>query len=107
MSQVLENPSVNGTLQTRPMEQAPMGEPQQGFDIVKILWRWKWLPILGSILGAALGALYFSKQPAEYMAKALVQVIETVPRAIQPFDGSEVASYSRMDESLLVKSQKV
>ncbi len=27
-------------------EQVLAGDQQQGFDILKVLWRWKWLPIL-------------------------------------------------------------
>lgn len=81
------------------------------FDIVQVLWRWKWLPILGAIIGAGLGYLYFSKQPVEYQASALVQVATSLPMSNPRGSsyGAEdfVATSSRADESMVIRSQKV
>lgn len=44
-------------------------------DLLKILLRWKWLPILGSAIGATLGYLYFVQQAPQYKASAQVQVV--------------------------------
>ena len=44
-------------------------------DLIKILIRWKWLPILGSLVGATAGFLYFGQLPQQYKALALVQVV--------------------------------
>jgi polysaccharide biosynthesis transport protein len=111
MSQVMDSPLTNGQQFNRPLEPMQMAEPQQGFDILKVLWRWKWLPILGSIVGTGLGYLYFSKQPAEYQASALVRVVDAIPQSsrsnMQAFDPDEVAGYGRQDESMVIKSQKV
>ena len=74
---VLDAPRVNGQPKAMPsVENAPS---EQGFDIVQILWRWKWLPIMGSLVGAGLGLLYFSRQPATFEAQALVQLVNSAP----------------------------
>ncbi len=68
------------------------------------------VPHLCALLGCGLGYLYFSKQPAQYEASALVRVVDSLPqssRAVQAFDPDEIASYSRTDESIVIKSQKV
>ncbi len=111
MSQVMENLPVNGSLVSNPQNREfalAAGEQQQGFDILKVLWRWKWLPILGAMIGTGVGYLYFSKQPAEYQAAALVQVISSLPPAtrIQSFDAPELG-LTRSDESMVIKSQRV
>ena len=60
MSQLLESsPTHQPNLhrlesQPLPMNGAMPDSSQQGFDILTVLWRWKWLPILGAILGAGL-----------------------------------------------------
>lgn len=107
MSQVMESPLVNGNSASRQSEPANLVEPQQGFDIVKVLWRWKWLPILGSVLGTVLGYLYYSKQPAQYQAMALVQVIDSSPVPVQAFETNKVSNMNTMDESLVIRSEAV
>ena len=110
MSQVMENPPVNGSfVGAAPSRDTVLaGEQQQGFDILKVLWRWKWLPILGAMVGTGVGYLYFSKQPAEYQAAALVQVISSLPPTtrIQSYDAPELG-INRSDESMVIKSQRV
>ncbi len=101
MSQVMDNPSVNGSVVVPPQLNRDLvisGE-QQGFDILKVLWRWKWLPIIGAMIGTGVGYLYFSKQPAEYQASALVQVISTAPPAprVSQFDSPEVTLIGQMN----------
>ena len=82
-----------------------------GFDIIQVLWRWKWLPVLGSIIGAGLGYLYFTKQSKTYRAEALVQVANSLPSPPTRgdyYDPNEViAANTRSDESLIIRSQKV
>lgn len=109
MSQVTESPNLNGVAPQRMPADAAMAEPQQGFDILKVLWRWKWLPILGAIIGTGLGYLFFAKQPMEYKASALVQVVEALPpsTSFQAYDPNEITDISRSDESLVIRSQKV
>ncbi len=111
MSQVMEHPPVNGTYGNnvlgRDLLLAADQQPQ-GFDILKVLWRWKWLPTLGAMIGIGVGYLYFSKQPAEFQAVALVQVVSSLPPAtrIQQYESPEMA-ITRNDESMVIKSQAV
>ncbi|MEC8555913.1 MAG: polysaccharide biosynthesis tyrosine autokinase [Planctomycetota bacterium] len=89
----------------------PSASSSSGFDIIQVLWRWKWLPVLGSIIGAGLGYLYFTKQSKTYRAEALVQVINSMPSAPNRgdyYDPNElIAANNRSDESLIIRSQKV
>jgi polysaccharide biosynthesis transport protein len=110
MSQVMENPPIIGAVvnNSQGRDLVLAGDQQQGFDILKVLWRWKWLPILGAMIGTGVGYLYFSKQPAEFQATALVQVVSTVPPAtrIQQYESPEMV-LTRNDESMVIKSQRV
>ena len=76
-------------------------------DLVKILLRWKWLPILGSAIGAILGYLYFGQLAPQYNATAQVQVVappKDIP--ISTFN-SPIDTRSRGDELVVVKSSVV
>ena len=76
-------------------------------DLVKILLRWKWLPILGSAIGATLGYLYFVQIAPTYRATAQVQVVappKEIP--ISTFD-NKMDSRSRGDELVIVRSSNV
>ncbi len=76
-------------------------------DLVKILLRWKWLPILGSAIGATLGYLYFVQIAPTYKATAQVQVVappKEIP--ISTFD-NKMDSRSRGDELVIVRSSNV
>ncbi len=80
------------------------------FDFVKILWRWKWLPVLGAIFGAGTGYMFFSKQPTRYLSQALVQVVYAMPSTIGAdlYDPDKIAFFSnRNDESRAIKSNSV
>ena len=76
-------------------------------DLVKILLRWKWLPILGSAIGAILGYLYFGQQAPQYKATAQVQVISPGKEInISAFNnGADIRS--RSDELVVVQSSVV
>ncbi len=76
-------------------------------DLVKILLRWKWLPILGSAIGATLGYLYFGQLAPQYKAIAQVQVITPGKEInISTFNnGQDVRS--RGDEIVVVQSSAV
>ena len=105
---VMDQPRLNGHVAPpAPPVDTPVA-PASGFDIVQVLWRWKWLPILGSLIGAGLGFLYFSQQPSTYEAVALVQVVNSMPVATrsQFFDPAD-KGISRADESMVIRSQTV
>ncbi len=104
---VMDQPRINGQVAaTSPSEVAAPQASQ--FDIVQILWRWKWLPIIGSFIGAALGFLYFSQKPATYQAYALVQVVNNMPMPTrtQFFEPAD-KGITRADESMVIRSQAV
>jgi succinoglycan biosynthesis transport protein ExoP len=64
-------------IRTQPEGSAPSGQPQrqQGSpDLLKILWRWKWLPLLGTLIGLTIGYLLYEQQPPQYKAVALLHV---------------------------------
>jgi len=76
-------------------------------DLVKILLRWKWLPILGSAIGATLGYLYWVQIAPTYRATAQVQVVappKEIP--ISTFDNKNDGR-SRGDELVIVRSSAV
>lgn len=104
---VMDQPRTNGQVAGNPPVDAAAPQASQ-FDIVQILWRWKWLPILGSLIGAGLGFLYFSQQPATYQANAMVQVVNNMPiptrnSFFEPAD----KGITRADESMVIRSQAV
>lgn len=104
---VMDQPRASGQVTANTPVEVTAPQASQ-FDIVQILWRWKWLPILGSMIGAGLGFLYFSQQPATYQAVALVQVVNTMPMPTrnQFFDPMD-KGISREDESMVIRSQAV
>lgn len=44
-------------------------------DLIAMLWRWKWLPVLGTLLGTIVGLLVWIRMPPQYMAIAKIQVV--------------------------------
>lgn len=102
---------IHTNIVQQPLRSGPAvaaAEPQ-GFDIVRVLWRWKFLPILGAIIGMALGYLHYTRQPPQYMANALVQVVSPLPPATrdQPYQADDVVKITRQDESLVIGSERV
>ncbi len=88
-----------------------MAAEPQGFDIVRVLWRWKFLPILGALIGMGLGYLNYTQQPPQYASSALVQVITPMPTPSRSmnyaYTPEEVMQVSRQDESLVIGSELV
>jgi capsular exopolysaccharide synthesis family protein len=75
-------------------------------DLIKILIRWKWLPILGSLIGATVGSLYFGQLAPKYKAIAQVQVVS--PAREIPINNMDRGSeHSRGDEVVVVQSSVV
>ncbi len=89
----------------------PTFTPQSGPaspDLIKTLLRWKWLPILGSLVGATAGFLYWGQLPEKYKAVAQIQVVS--PNAMVPISqtySQQMESKSRSDELAVVKSSAV
>lgn len=103
----MDQPRTNSQVAPNPTVEVAAPQANQ-FDIVQILWRWKWLPIIGSLIGAGLGFLYFSQQPATYQAYAMVQVANNmpIPTRTQFFEPTD-KGITRADESMVIRSQAV
>jgi succinoglycan biosynthesis transport protein ExoP len=87
---------------------ASAAQPPAGPDLLKLLWRWKWLPILGAAIGMTIGYLFYGQARPQYRASALVQV-ETRKKHI-PMDnnnGQMDMGSPINDELLLIKSMTV
>ncbi len=86
----------------------PPGSNQPGQpDILKVLWRWKWLPILGGLIGLAIGYLIHGQMPPEYKAVAFVQVQS--PNKHFPIDPMipAVDNKGKSDELVVIRSGSV
>ena len=86
----------------------PHHQPTASPDLVKILLRWKWLPILGTILGATIGFLVFCQIAPKYKAIAQVQVVtpgKEVP--INSMDRGSETFNSKADELVVIQSPVV
>lgn len=108
MSQITELPSPRGVSSVE--SDFPGSKSAQNFDIVKIIWRWKWLPVLGAIIGAGTGFMFFSKLPKQFVSQALVQVVYAMPANLGAdlYDPEKIAFFSnRNDESRAIKSVAV
>lgn len=90
-------------------QQAQNLQQPPGPDIVKLLWRWKWLPILGGAIGLTVGYLFYNQQPPQYQAYALINVESPGGMRQLPLDsgGMYVAPKSISDELIVIKSSKV
>ncbi len=94
----------------RPSDNTSQIGADNGFDIVKVLWRWKWLPILGTVLGLGLGYLFFKQQTTQFAATALIQVVNKFPASairLDPYGRDDGYNVNRADESKVVGSQKI
>lgn len=89
---------------TPPQGPSPNGQQP---DILKILWRWKWLPILGGLIGLIVGYLVYGQQPPQYKAVALVRVES--PNNNFPIDpmNSGMERGGKGDELVVIRSNAV
>lgn len=88
------------------------GANESRHDILQILWRWKWLPIIGSLLGIVIGVLNFMRQKPIYESFALIQVVYPQAEAagLDTISGNApdtVRGQTRLDESRIIMSEKV
>lgn len=86
----------------------PAAEPQ-GLDIVRVLWRWKFLPILGALIGMALGWLHYSTLPPLYIATEQIRVVSPIQANSrnQPYNSDDIMQMTRLDESMVISSPLV
>ncbi len=78
----------------------------QAPDLLAMIWRWKWLPVLGTLLGLAVGLLVWVQMPPQFLAVARIQVV--TPRGTDlPFtalDDGNSAITNRADDVLIIQS---
>ena len=108
---------MNNMLYTNDPNQAGDGvnfnQPNESprHDILLVFWRWKWLPIVGSVLGMAMGVLNFMRQKPAFESAALIQVVYPNAEAAGLHavgNGSEmIRGQSRLDESRIIMSERV
>ena len=83
---------------------------ERGQDILKVLWRWKWLLLLGGTFGLMAGLLNYYRQSPTYASRALVQVVYPNVESVgmDSLDGTDgIRGHSRLDESRIIKSARV
>lgn len=78
-------------------------------DHLRVLWRHKWLILLGLIAGLGGGFLYFTRQPPVFRSFATLQVIDKTPRNPLPDYEYDHGREARMlsEESLVIRSDRV
>ncbi len=81
----------------------------QAPDIVAMLWRWKWLPVLGAFLGAIIGLFVWVQSPPQFIALARIQVVtpggSNIPMV--NLDWQDGAVIGRTDDVVIMKSHVV
>ncbi|MFN9446159.1 MAG: Wzz/FepE/Etk N-terminal domain-containing protein, partial [Pirellulaceae bacterium] len=85
---------------------AQQGQP----DLIQMLWRWKWLTLLGSLLGIGVGYLFFLQIAPTYKAMATLQIIspqdDLLPlRSLET--GLTTGAGNRADEIRVITSSAV
>ncbi len=104
----MSNLPPNGPL---PQVEGPVLAPaasQPNIDLIQVIWRWKWLTVLGACLGACVGYLVYLRTPPEYQAGATIQVVspkdDLIP--LKSIDGGFVNA-SRADEIRVITSSRI
>ncbi len=83
---------------------------QDNVDVLKTSWRWKWLILLGILLGITVGYLVIIQLPKQYESHALVQILTPSQKseAQSEIDLGETAlSETRQDEIRIMRGLRV
>lgn len=84
----------------------PNGAPgQPNIDIVQLLWRWKWLILLGGLLGSGVGFLYFQREIPTYRSTGTIQVYS--PKDDSPLRYIGEVGNGKADEMRVISSSAV
>lgn len=91
------------------MGDSPMAQQGQP-DLIQMLWRWKWLTLLGALLGIGVGYLFFLQIAPTYKAMATLQIIspqdDLLPlRSLET--GLTTGAGNRADEIRVITSSAV
>jgi len=89
--------------------QGGMASQPQGVDFLAMLWRWKWLPILGALIGVSIGGLIWVQLPTQYQASALIQVVNPHNNGMPmlSLDMGDSKLSSRSDDVVIISSKAV
>jgi succinoglycan biosynthesis transport protein ExoP len=87
----------------------PVAAGQQPPDLLSMLWRWKWLPVLGGLLGLIIGVLVWVQMPPQFMALAKIQVTTPGSQGIPMvnLDLGEGNTSGRADDVVIMSSAVV
>ena len=93
----------------QPETQTFAAPPQEmpSFDYFGMLWRRKWLLLLGAMVGVGLGYLYYTKQPPVYQSSAELQITNPAAKKNMPVQGLEFQANPLADEIRVIRSELV
>jgi len=74
-----------------------------------MLWRWKWLLILGAVIGISMGGLMWVQLPTQYVASALIEVVNPKSQGIPvvSLDMGDSRVSNRSDDIVILSSTAV
>lgn len=79
-------------------------------DLLSTLWRWKWLVLLGMVIGLTVGYLVIIQLPPQYKSYAMVQILTPAQQnsSDSKLDlGESALSETRQDEIRIMRGNKV
>ena len=104
----MSNLPPNGPLPQADVPVFAQAASQPNIDLIQVIWRWKWLTVLGACIGACVGYLVYLRTPPEYQAGATIQVVspkdDLIP--LKSIDGGFVNA-SRADEIRVITSSRI
>ncbi len=68
--------------------------PHSSLNPIRLVWRHRWLVMLGVVVGCVLGALYYSRLTPIYQSSALVLVVKKAPDTLPLPGGTIGASFT-------------
>src|SRR5690606_1006389 len=80
--------------------------PASQIDLMKLLWRYRFLLLLGLAVGLGGGYYHYIQSPELYLSSAKVQIVEPVSNNL-PVQGLEAGRSTRSlaDEALVMRSE--
>ncbi len=80
-----------------------------GFDAIKMLWRWKGLIALGLLIGLAVGYLVMIQMPPQYTSTSLVQILSPSQQNLKTgkLDLGESILETKQDEIRIMRGGRV
>ncbi len=101
-----QEPSSWPSALSQPQGAAP--SPTSQIDLMKLLWRYRYLLILGLVVGLGGGYFHFIQSPALYLSSAKVQIVEPSSNNL-PVQGLEAGRGTRSlaDEALVMRSEGI